>query len=309
MGITYHNKMKKYQHYFCNSKPQGQPEQVRVSYWGANTLVITDGESTLLIDPFFTRPGLQALLRHQQPDQEKILLYLNEAGVDRADAVLLTHAHFDHALDAAIISNQTQASLVGSRSAAMVGRGGGVPEDRIIPIQSEESVEAGSFVVTFIRSVHVPLPFPLSLFAEISKDIKAPLASPAYIWDFKAGETYALHIAHREGNLVVTGSAGWVPGGLVGWQADVVILAAGGLAWRDKMYISSYVEETVAVVQAKQVLVSHWDDFTKPLEAPLRFGGVNGNCLELLNLLVSAVNGCSLRLMPVGQAIPLFGVK
>ena len=135
------------------------------------------------------------------------------------------------------------------------------------------------------------------------------MASPAYIWDYKAGETYILHIAHCEGNIVIIGSAGWVPGGLDGLQADVVILAAGGLAWQGKGYIHSYFYETVTIVGAKRVLVSHWDDFTRPLDAPLRLGGLSGKNLEVLAGIAKEVEGCALHLMPVGKVCSLFEGK
>ena len=309
MGISYHKSLMKYQQLFCNSEAQDQSGGVQVSYWGTNSLVITDGISTFLVDPFFTRPGVMAFIRRLQADEGLVRHYLSEAGVERADAVLLTHAHYDHALDAAFAAIHTSAQFVGSHSAVMVGRGGGVSEGRLTVVESMDTVNAGNFVITFIRSSHVPLPYPLSAFSGIKESIDAPLVSPAYLWDYKAGEAFTLHITHREGNLLITGSAGWSPGGLTGWRADVAILAAGGLAWMGESYMRSYFHNTVAAVGAQQVLITHWDNFTLPLEVPLRFLGVRPNKLDLLAALVHEYGDCRLQLMPVGQKVSLFGMK
>ena len=52
-------------------------------------------------------------------------------GVDRLEAVLPVHTHFDHAMDSAVVAERTGALLVGGESTANVGRGHGLPEDRI----------------------------------------------------------------------------------------------------------------------------------------------------------------------------------
>ena len=47
-------------------------------------------------------------------------------GVDRLEAVLPVHTHFDHAMDSAVVAARTGARLVGGASAAQVGVGGGI---------------------------------------------------------------------------------------------------------------------------------------------------------------------------------------
>jgi L-ascorbate metabolism protein UlaG (beta-lactamase superfamily) len=309
MSFSVGPNLQPYQHHFLENYLPARLDRVMISYWGANSLVISDRDSTLLVDPHFSRPGIASLFRRQRPDHIKIWYYLGEAGARQADAVLLTHAHYDHAMDAAFTVKRTGARLVGSRSAMMIGRGGGVPEDQLRAIESKEDVQVGNFLITFIRSSHVPFPFPLSLIAGIDQPVEAPLVSPAHIWEFKAGETFILHIAHPDGNMVISGSAGWVSGSLNGWQADVVILASGGLVWQGKRYMRSYYLETVTAVQAKRVLVSHWDDFTRPLDAPLRLGGLSARNLEFLAGIAQEVDGCTFHMMPVGQMITLFEEK
>ena len=44
----------------------------------------------------------------------------------------MTHTHIDHVMDSALVADRTGAQLVGGESAANVGRGYGLPEDRLV---------------------------------------------------------------------------------------------------------------------------------------------------------------------------------
>jgi L-ascorbate metabolism protein UlaG (beta-lactamase superfamily) len=61
------------------------------------------------------------------------------------------------------------------------------------------------------------------------------------------------------------GSAGFEPGALAGRHADVAFL---GIALIDDL--PEYLRETVEAVGAHRIVPTHWDDFTRPLDAPLR---------------------------------------
>ena len=65
------------------------------------------------MDPYFTRAGLTAVALQQriEPDEARIAFRLQHIR-PRADAVLVTHAHFDHLLDVPEIMRRTNALLV-----------------------------------------------------------------------------------------------------------------------------------------------------------------------------------------------------
>jgi len=42
------------------------------------------------------------------------------------------HTHFDHVMDSAVVAERTGARLVGGTSAAEVGRGHGLADDRLV---------------------------------------------------------------------------------------------------------------------------------------------------------------------------------
>ncbi len=76
---------------------------------------------------------------------------------------------------------------------------------------------------------------------------------------------------HSSGRTaLIQGSAGFVAGALDGWSADVAYLGIGQLGVQSEDYIRTYWAETVAAVGARVVVVTHWDDFFRPLDKPLR---------------------------------------
>src|SRR3954468_11649860 len=124
--------LREYESYF--DQPAATPASTPTVTWaGVTTLLIDDGESAVMTDGFFSRPALLTVAtRSLSPSLPRIDGCLARLNVDRLDAVLPVHTHFDHAMDSAVVAERTGAALVGGVSAAQVGRGGGLPEDRLV---------------------------------------------------------------------------------------------------------------------------------------------------------------------------------
>jgi L-ascorbate metabolism protein UlaG (beta-lactamase superfamily) len=236
---------------------------VTVTFLGVTTLLVTDGETAIMTDGFFTRPSLlQTLAGRIAPDPERIGRALARAGVERLAAVVVVHSHYDHAMDAPEVARRTGAVLVGSESTANVGRGWGLPEDRIRVATPREPMRFGAFEVTLIPSRHFPHGMAMG-------EITAPLVPPARAMDYKEGGSWSVVIAHPAGRLLVQGSAGWVDGALRDQRADVVLLGVAGLGSKEPAYTERYLEEVVEPTGARLVIPIHWDDFGRPLAEPL----------------------------------------
>jgi L-ascorbate metabolism protein UlaG (beta-lactamase superfamily) len=166
-------------------------------------------------------------------------------------------------LDAGLIAQRTGAVLVGSRSSAMVGRGAGLPEDRVLVPDVGVPLHFGSFSVTVLPSRHaVP--------ARLPGDIAGPLVPPARVSAYRGGPCFSLLVEHSGRRLLLHGSAGWVRGALQTTSADVVYLAVAGLAKQSPRVRSEYWEQVVGTVGARRVVPVHWDDLWRPLSRPLR---------------------------------------
>src|SRR5271157_115056 len=99
---------------------------VRVVWLGTAGFAIESGGFVVLIDPYVTRASFVSLFAPLRPDLRAIARH-----VPRADAIIVGHTHFDHALDVPAIAQRTGARVFGSRSAAALCRASGVPEDRV----------------------------------------------------------------------------------------------------------------------------------------------------------------------------------
>ncbi|WP_436701325.1 MBL fold metallo-hydrolase [Nocardioides sp. BYT-33-1] len=238
---------------------------VGVTFLGVASLLIEDGASAVLTDGFFSRPALaRVALGRIAPDEARIARVLSRAGIDRLDVVTPVHTHYDHALDSAVVAGRTGARLLGGSSAAQIGRGGGLPEDRIGVVVPGEPVRAGGFTLTWIEGEHCPPD-------RYPGMITAPVVPPVRTTAYQCGEAWSILLEHDSGRTaLVQGSAGFRPGALAGRRAEVAYLGVGQLGVQDPGYVRQYWAETVETVGARQVVLIHWDDFFRPLDRPLR---------------------------------------
>lgn len=236
---------------------------LRATWLGVSTLLFEDGETSLMIDGFFSRPSLRrCALTRIYPEPGTIVRSLHTAGVSELAAVICAHSHYDHAMDAPLVARATGAELVGSESTAYIGRGCGLAEDRIRVPAEDEPTTYGAFTVTLLESVHThPDRFPGT--------VGEPLVPPARVGAWATGAAYSIFVDHPEGSLLVHASAGYVPGALAGRSADVVYLGAGGLGKLEAGFRAVYWDEVVGATGARRVVPIHWDDMWRPLDGPL----------------------------------------
>jgi L-ascorbate metabolism protein UlaG (beta-lactamase superfamily) len=256
-----------------------------VTWMGVSTLLVDDGTSAVLTDGFFSRPGLIDVgLRKLRPSSSRIDAALTRAGIDRLDAVLPVHTHYDHAMDTAAVAERTGAVVVGGVSAANIARGQGLSEDRIRVAVPGTEMEIGSFGVTLIESHHCPPDrFPGT--------ITSPPVPPVKASAFRCGEAWSTLIHHRPSGrrLLIQGSAGFVTGALSGRRAEVAYLGVGQLGVQPERYIRQYWNETVRAVGARRVVLIHWDDFFRPLTEPLRALPYAGDDLDVTMRVLTAL--------------------
>ncbi|MFD8491883.1 MBL fold metallo-hydrolase [Amycolatopsis sp. NPDC059657] len=248
-----------------SSYPREKPSDgtVRVTFLGVSTLLFDDGETAIMTDGFFSRPGkIKALTSKIGPNREVVTRSLDRAGVSKLAAVIAVHSHYDHAMDTPLVASLTGAQVIGSTSTANIALGQGLPADRIVTPTHGEPLEFGRFTVTLLPSEHSPKPVAPGV-------ISQPLTPPARLSAYEMGECYTVHVGHEGRGIVVNGSAGWVPGALDGYEAETVYLGIGGMGKQSDEFRSTLWREIVTTVGARKVVPIHWDDFFRPLDRPL----------------------------------------
>lgn len=262
-----------YRDFLANDTPPAKTTTgVNVRWFGVTAIVIEDANTRLFIDPFFSRPeGWIPLLANQSisPNQALIQQWLTAHGLNNIDAVLVSHSHFDHAMDAPSVARFTEAALYGSSSTIQLGLTESMPAEQLVVIAPDQAYTVGDFRIRFIPSKHAGFTG-----GRPTGDIEAPLTPPYHYLDYKQGGSYSILIEHPSGNILHHGSAGYIEGALADVQADLVLL---GIAIRPSL--TDYYQHTVNAVGATRVIPTHWDDFTialpintEALPTPMPFG-------------------------------------
>ncbi|MEZ5305300.1 MAG: MBL fold metallo-hydrolase [Verrucomicrobiales bacterium] len=283
-------------------------EGVEVTFLGNTTLLIKDRETTLLVDGFLSRPGaLKTLAGKIGPDWATISSELGKAGVSKVDAVLVGHAHHDHALDATAIADHFGAAVYGSESFGNIYRGSHDPSarGRFVPVPANGGkFSVGRFEVTFAPSDHVGSHSLLQRVVEGSID--QPLSLPAHYSRFKCGDVFALHIAHPDGAIAVTTTAGAKANQLSGLRANVLFLGVGLLAKEPADKQDQYFRETVEATRPDLIVPVHWDNFSRKLTRGLKPSALDD--VESAMALVKAKAGeRKVRILDLRESVHLRG--
>jgi L-ascorbate metabolism protein UlaG (beta-lactamase superfamily) len=236
---------------------------VRVRWLGTAGFAIEHEGAVLLLDPYVTRASLgRCLLSALRPDAAAIARY-----TPRADAIVLGHTHFDHALDAPSIALATGAMVFGSRSAAALCRAAGVPEARVRDVErgpgSDPAVaEVGPFRLRFVPSAHSRFFFGRVPFAgEIADCDDVPMRTERY----RCGAVFAVEIRVAGRTIVHLGSAELLPAPFEVTEPDLTLLCTAG--WTSSKDLP---ERVARALSPKAVLLSHWDDFFSPIDRGAR---------------------------------------
>lgn len=281
--------------------PEARDAALSVTFLGVSTLLIRSGSSAVMTDGFFSRPSLARVLAGRlSPDRDRIESVLRRMDVTTLAGVIPVHTHYDHGMDSAVVAELTGAALYGGPSAARIGEGHGLDPDRIHVVVTGDTKTVSEFEVTFVASEHCPPD-------RWPGEIPAPVVPPARVSAYRCGEAWSLVIRHPGSGrqLLVQGSAGFVPGALAGHEAEVAYLGVGQLGVMPEDYIRRYWDETVRTIGARRVVLIHWDDFFRPLDRPLRALPYLGDDLDVTMGVfaeLAAADGVALSFPQVGRS-------
>jgi L-ascorbate metabolism protein UlaG (beta-lactamase superfamily) len=265
------------------------PGSVRVRWLGTAGFAIEHEGHVVLIDPYVTRASLaRCVLRSLEPDLAAI-----DRHAPRADAIVLGHTHFDHALDAPAIAKRTRARVFGSRSAAALCLSEGVDARQVEvvdPAAGPTEREVGPFTLRFVPSAHSRfllgrVPFE----GDIADCSDVPMRVEAY----RCGAVFGVEIRVAGRTIYHMGSAELVDAQVAVRRVDLLLMCVAG--WTSTRRLP---ERAAACFSPGAVLLSHWDDFLRPIEAPARALPAM-QLPRLVERLTRAANGARVGTIPI----------
>lgn len=250
-----------------------------LQWLGASSWVISRGHAVLVVDPFFSRPSLPAVLAAQllgnfdyRADRIRAVLPDLPAGTR---AVLIGHAHYDHLLDLPYYMARGTYTVVGSRSASNLLQGfqpAGL-DVRVAEDWFARSIALDSVRVTPFPSDHAPH---LLGHEFMAGEVPAP-RRPARPWDFRQGRSVVYFVDFLDAGgairarVFVNGAASrpWVMQEIATQHAflaehptDVAILCVPG--WNK---VHHYPLSVIEALHPRHLVFSHYDDFFAPYRA------------------------------------------
>ena len=239
--------------------------EIRLTYLGNAGWEITDGRTVVLVDPFLTQfqrwgsGGFDVAPRDiYGPDTARINRYIT-----RADYILITHGHSDHALDAPYIARRTGAVIVGDETAANLARAYDVPDSSLITVIGGEDYDFGTFSLRVIPNIHSALDHKRyynngrGITGTAPRGLRAPLRRQDYV---EGGNlAYLLRIGGHE--VLIMGSMNFVEREMEGLRPDIALVGANS----QRLEIHDYTGRLLrALGKPELVIASHADAYGNP---------------------------------------------
>lgn len=241
--------------------------EIRLTYLGNAGWEITDGKTYVLTDPFITqfrsnreaKPGqveprpMPSLEETFTPDTEGI-----DAKIHRADYILITHGHPDHALDAPYIAKKTGATIIGRETVANIARAYDVLEMQLITVRGGEDYDFGGFSLKVIPSIHSALDHKHYFNSPMAGDAPRGLKAPLKFGNFVEGGSVAYLLRLAGHQVLIMGSMNYIEREMEGLRPDIALVGANS----QRREIYDYAGRLMrALGNPPLVMPTHWDAY------------------------------------------------
>lgn len=233
------------------------PPGLSVEWMGTAGFRLEMDDTIVLIDPFVSRRRLPETLRapamHADADTVARL-------TPRADAVLVGHCHFDHAVDVPELARRG-APVYGSTSVQhLLGLHG--LADRVVVVDPATAYEIGPFTVRFVPSRHSKLLAGLAVPSdgELTCDSLEALSSSSY----RCGQVYGIHLEVGGTTLYHLGSAELDEQEYRLGPVDLLLCCIAG-----RSMTPDFTARMLRTFAPTTVVPHHLDDFFRPIDAPM----------------------------------------
>jgi L-ascorbate metabolism protein UlaG (beta-lactamase superfamily) len=236
------------------------PRGLSITWLGTAGLRLAYEGTVVWIDPYVTRLPLGQLIRRKVvPSDEELVT----RWIDKADAVLVGHTHFDHALDVPAIAKRFGCKAYGSTSLEHLMGLHGVAGQAVVA-EPHKRYEVGPFTFHFVPSLHSKLQLGLGIpySGELTCDHVDELNPQAY----KCGQVWGIAIEVAGLRMYHQGSCDLIEDAIDVKHVDVLFAGISG-----RRFTKGYFGRIIRAIEPKLIVPTHYDNFFKPLGAPTKF--------------------------------------
>lgn len=226
-----------------------------LEHLGVSGYALSDGVTTVLLDPTPTRPDPVELLTGRIVADPK----LGEQWCPKADLILVNHSHFDHVLDVGEIAARTGAVVAGSQNTVNLALSRGVAPQKTRVLRHGDSFTVGGFTIDVRRSRHTDIGVSQPMSGTIAPDAKA-----LWFWQYALDETLAYRLTANGTTVWFHPTSTYAPEELGGLPAKTLIVGITG-----EKQTAEKVKGLLGESHAKRVLPTHYDNFFQPLSRGL----------------------------------------
>ena len=233
---------------------------IRVTYLGVNGFQFeTDGHA-LLVDPYFSRVSLWTGALNEKIESNANRVAEGLGHVRRnVDAILVTHAHFDHLLDVPEIMRRTHTRLIAGPTAVRLVTSFGISGSLCRAVKAGSVQRIGPWTIRVIGAQHD------RLFGKVPFTGRSTSGKPTKASDWTLGEPLAF-VVEVAGKRIYIDSGG-VPGSPpTAKNVDLAILGVALPDSRDRF------AEAVRRLRPRFIVPSHQDDMFAPFDHGFVFG-------------------------------------
>jgi L-ascorbate metabolism protein UlaG (beta-lactamase superfamily) len=275
--------------------------KVEVRWLTVTCLILQDGDSTIVFDPMFTRAGLSHWLNLSElkSDQALVQKVLKEQAITRADAVFASHSHYDHVIDAPMISKLSGAIFYTDKSSEKIAQAYQDPQIKTKLLINRQPIQIGKFKLTPIIRDHSPIPLIDMKFlpGEVPDTFKFGF------YDYHMGETWFYYIEHPEVRILIDEGASPHLDKIRSFTSTVDVVIQGIANWKQAdATISGYVR----YLKPKVFIPTHFDNFFRAFEPHAELSYLPGlNWEEFVLSFDKAKTGTKLLKPKYGERISL----
>lgn len=247
----------------------GYGQELNLTYLGVAGWEMTDGQTTILVDPYISRVKLGDSRFNSKEDTRRIFyaddryepdtVAINKV-IKKADYILVHHSHVDHLADVPYIAKKTGAVVIATETSCTILRAYGVPEKQLIRVKGGEDYQFENFSVRIVPSLHSALGDKRYFESQTYTDPDV-LQVPLKIKEFIEGGSLMFLVRMNEHKILTAGSMNFLEREVAGLRPDVLLPGVN----LSRLEIYKYTERLLTLTGfPKTVIPAHWDNFRIP---------------------------------------------